>query len=162
MTTTIRSAAPADAALILQFIRELATFEKAPEAVRATVEDLLRDGFGSQPRFESFIAEVDGSSAGFALFFYNYSTWEGCTGIHLEDLYVSPWARGKGVGRALIEAVATRAAERRCTRLDLAVLHWNPAREVYQKLGFRALSDWVSYRLEGDALADLAHSSTKP
>ena len=72
MTTTIRSAAPADAALILQFIRELATFEKAPEAVRATVEDLLRDGFGSQPRFESFIAEVDGSSAGFALFFYNY------------------------------------------------------------------------------------------
>lgn len=162
MTTTIRPAVAADAALILQFIRELATFEKAPEAVKATVEDLLRDGFGSQPRFESFLAEVDGRSAGFALFFYNYSTWEGCAGIHLEDLYVSPWARGKGVGRALIEAVSTRAAERRCPRLDLSVLHWNPAREVYRKLGFRALSDWVSYRLEGDALADLAHSSTKP
>ena len=162
MTTTIRPAVPADAALILQFIRELATFEKAPEAVKATEEDLLRDGFGSQPRFESFIAEVDGRSAGFALFFHNYSTWEGCAGIHLEDLYVSPWARGKGVERALIEAVAARAAERRCPRLDLSVLHWNPAREVYQKLGFRALSDWVSYRLEGDALASLANSSMKP
>lgn len=162
MTTTIRPAVSSDAALILQFIRELATFEKAPEAVKATVEDLLRDGFGPQPRFESFIAEVNGRSAGFALFFYNYSTWEGCAGIHLEDLYVSPWARGKGVGRALLEAVAARAAERHCPRLDLSVLHWNSARDVYQKLGFRALNDWVSYRLEGDAIAALAQSAEKP
>jgi len=156
MATTVRPATPADAELILQFIRELAVFEKAPDAVKASAEDLRRDGFGPQPRFESFIAEVDDRPAGFALFFHNYSTWEGSIGIHLEDLFVSPWARGKGVGRALVAAVASRALERQCPRLDLSVLQWNPARQVYRNLGFHCMSDWVSYRLEGDALRAVA------
>lgn len=156
MATKIRPATPADAELILQFIRELAVFEKAPDAVKATAEDLRRDGFGPQPRFESFIAEVEDRPAGFALIFYNYSTWEGSIGIHLEDLFVSPWARNKGVGRALIAAVTARAVEQRCSRLDLSVLQWNPARQVYRGLGFQCLSEWVSYRLEGEALHTLA------
>ncbi|HOE48905.1 MAG TPA: GNAT family N-acetyltransferase [Polyangiaceae bacterium] len=156
MSITIRPATPDDVEFILQLIRDLATFEKAPDAVKATVEDLLRDGFGPHPRFESLIAQLDDRPAGFALYFYNYSTWEGTTGIHLEDIFVLPWARGHGVGRALIGAVAMRAKERRCPRLDLSVLHWNPAREVYRKLGFVPLSERVSYRLEGEALSQLA------
>ena len=156
MSTTIRPGTADDVDLILQLIRELAAFERAPDAVKATADDLRRDGFGPSPRFESLIAEVDGRPAGFALFFYNYSTWEGRCGVYLEDLFVSPWARGKGVGRALIAAIAARAVDQRCPRLDLSVLHWNPAREVYRRLGFRPLSDWVSYRLEDEALTHLA------
>ncbi len=152
----LRSAEKRDAALILAMIRELATFEKAADAVRATVADLERDGWGPEPRFEALIAELDGEPVGFALFHPNYSTWEGCAGLHLEDLYVRPQARGRGVGRALVARLAALTVARGGKRLTLSVLHWNPARDVYHALGFTHLDEWLAYRLEGEALARLA------
>src|SRR3546814_17450823 len=116
-------------------IRELAEFEREPDAVKATEADLLRDGWGPSPRFEALIAELDGVPAGFALYFHNYSTWEGRAGIYLEDLYVAERARGHGIGRKLMAALARLAAERDCRRLALRVLEWNPARRFYAGIG---------------------------
>jgi GNAT superfamily N-acetyltransferase len=152
----IRAAVPEDAAEIMAMITELAVFERAPEAVHATEADLLRDGWGDRPVFEALMAEIDGSPVGFALFFPKYSTWEGCAGLYIEDLYVRPTARGRGVGGALIARVAALTVERGGKRLDLSVLHWNPAREVYAALGFVHLEEWRSFRLEGEALLRLS------
>lgn len=152
----IRAAVPDDAAEIMAMITELAVFERAPEAVHATEADLLRDGWGDRPVFEALMAEIDGSPVGFALFFPKYSTWEGCAGLYIEDLYVRPTARGRGVGGALIARVAALTVERGGKRLDLSVLHWNPAREVYAALGFVHLEEWRSFRLEGEALLRLS------
>ncbi|RMD62645.1 MAG: GNAT family N-acetyltransferase [Alphaproteobacteria bacterium] len=152
----IRWARSADAATIVRLIRELAVFEKLEDHVRVTEADILRDGFGPQPRFECLLAEVDGVPAGFALFFPNYSTFEGRPGLYLEDIYVVPEARGSGVGRALMARLARIACERGWTRFDLSVLHWNPARAFYERLGFDHGADWLGYRLEGHALARLA------
>lgn len=152
----IRAAVPDDAAEIMAMITELAVFERAPEAVHATEADLLRDGWGDRPVFEALMAEIDGSPVGFALFFPKYSTWEGCAGLYIEDLYVRPTARGRGVGGALIARVAALTVERGGKRLDLSVLHWNPAREVYAALGFVHLEEWRSFRLEGAALLRLS------
>ena len=131
----IRPAVRADAAIILELIRELARFERAEESVQATVTDLERDGWGDTPRFEALIAEIDGAPIGFALYFHNYSTWEGRAGIYLEDLYVMPEARGSGAGRRLMTRLAAIAVERGCARLDFSVLDWNPARRFYASLG---------------------------
>lgn len=152
----IRPAEPRDAKEILAMITELAVFEKEPDAVLATEADLLRDGWGPTPKFEALMAERGGQILGFALFFSSYSTWEGREGIYLEDLYVRDAARGLGVGRALIARIAQLVAARGGKRLDLSVLTWNPAREVYDRLGFEHKSDWTGYRLTGDALAALA------
>lgn len=152
----IRDALPEDAAEIMAMIHELAVFERAPEAVHATEADLLRDGWGERPVFEALMAEIDGTPVGFALFFPKYSTWEGCAGLFIEDLYVRPTARGRGVGSALIARVASLTVERGGRRLDLSVLHWNPAREVYAALGFIHIEEWHSYRLEGVALQRLS------
>jgi GNAT superfamily N-acetyltransferase len=152
----IRPAEPRDAREILAMITELAVFEKEPDAVLATEADLLRDGWGPHPKFEALMAERDGQVLGFALFFSSYSTWEGREGIYLEDLYVRDAARGLGVGRALVVRIAQLVAERGGKRLDLSVLTWNPARDVYVRLGFDHKSDWTGYRLTGDALAALA------
>lgn len=152
----IRAAQREDAATILRLIRELAEFENMLDHVKASEEDILRDGFGPTPRFECLLAELDGAAVGLALFFHNYSTFEGRAGLYLEDLYVSPAARGAGLGRAIIARLASIAATRGFVRLDLGVLHWNPAREFYDKLGFGHMEDWLPYRLDGAALNKLA------
>jgi GNAT superfamily N-acetyltransferase len=154
--TTIRPATPADVETILEFIKGLAAFEREPDAVKTTTDDLLRDGFGEQPKFEVLIAEWDDKPVGVALFFPTYSTWEGCAGIHLEDIFVIEHARGQGVGRKLMAALAAIAIARGCARLELAVLHWNPAREFYHHLGMAHLEEWLPYRLSGEALQALA------
>jgi GNAT superfamily N-acetyltransferase len=152
----IRMADPADAGTILRLIRELAEFEDLLDQVRATEADILRDGFGPTPRFECLLAELDGAAVGFALFFHNYSTFEGRAGLYLEDIFVEPAARQAGVGRALMRRLAQIAIERGCARFDLWVLHWNPAREFYHRLGFDHMTDWLPYRLDGATLRALA------
>ena len=153
----VRAATRDDAPLILAFIRELAAYEKLAEEVVATEDTLAATLFGPRPYAFVLIAEVDGESAGFALFFHNYSTFLGRPGIFLEDLFVRPDGRGHGVGRALIARIAAIATERGCGRLEWAVLDWNEnAIGFYRKLGATALSDWTTYRLTGDALARLA------
>lgn len=153
----VRPAAPADAPVIVQLIRELAVYEKEPlTSVKATEADILRDGFGPQQRFESLLVELGGRPAGFALFFHNYSTWEGRAGIYLEDIFVSEWARGRNIGRRLLAEIAAIAEARGCRRVDLSVLHWNPARAFYERIGLVEMSDWRPYRLKGEALASLA------
>lgn len=152
----IRSAQPADVEIILGFIRALAAFEREPDAVKATPGDLLRDGFGEQPKFEVLIAELDGEPVGFALFFPTYSTWEGRPGMYLEDLFVAEHARGQDVGRKLMAALAAIVVARGCARLELAVLDWNPAQMFYHRLDMQHMKEWFPYRLSGKALQALA------
>ena len=150
-------AEPADASVILAMVRELTVFEREPlTSVEAREEDFLRDCFGPARRCEVLIGEVDERVQGYALFFHNYSTWVGRAGIHVEDLFVRDGARGLGLGRRLLAAVAQIAVERGCRRLDLAVLDWNPARELYEHLGFTPQSQWVPYRLAAKDIAKLA------
>jgi GNAT superfamily N-acetyltransferase len=157
---SIRAATPADIPAILDLIRALATYERAPNAVKTTEADLLRDGFGEQPCFECLIAENDeghGQPAGFALYFYNYSTWRGRPGIHLEDLFVLPRFRGQGIGKALLARVAARAAERGCPRLQWDVLAWNQtAIDFYQSLGAQFLDEWRIMRVADEGIGALA------
>ena len=155
-TITIRAATAEDVSTLLDLVRELALFENEPEAVVATEADLLRHGFGPEPRFEALIALADGKPAGFALFFPNFSTWEGRPGLYLEDLFVSEWARKHGVGRRLMARLAAIAVERGWARFDLSVLHWNPARQFYHRIGMRHLEEWLPYRVDGAALRALA------
>ena len=153
----IRPATPADIPVILRFIHELATYEREPDAVVATEADLLRDGFGPTPRFWSLIAELDGAPAGFALYFTSYSTWRGHHGIRLEDLYVTPSLRGKGIGKALLVRLAQIAVEQGCPRLEWDVLDWNAsAIAVYERIGAKILTERRIMRLSGDALTTLA------
>lgn len=155
---SIRSAAPADIPLILDLIHALATYEREPDAVQTTAADLLRDGFGEHPCFECLIAESEhGEGAGFALYFYNYSTWRGRTGIHLEDLFVLPQFRGLGIGKALLTRVAARAVEQGCVRLQWDVLEWNQtAIDFYQGLGAQFLDEWRIMRVNDNAIQTLA------
>jgi GNAT superfamily N-acetyltransferase len=158
---SIRAATPADIPLILDLIRALATYEREPDAVKTTEADLLRDGFGEHPCFECLVAENgDGKEpqpAGFALYFYNYSTWRGRPGIHLEDLFVLPRFRGQGIGKALLARVAARAAEQGCVRLQWDVLDWNQtAIDFYQSLGAQFLNEWRIMRVNDDAILSLA------
>jgi GNAT superfamily N-acetyltransferase len=155
---SIRAATPADIPLILDLIRALAAYEREPDAVKTTEADLLRDGFGEHPCFECLIAEDDGGEpAGFALYFYNYSTWRGRSGIHLEDLFVLPRFRGQGIGKSLLARVAARAAERGCVRLQWDVLEWNQtAIDFYQGLGAQFLDEWRIMRVNDDAIRSLA------
>jgi len=157
---TLRPATSADVPTILGFIRELATYERAPDAVVATEADLLRDGWGPTPRFNAIIADYDGAPAGFALYFTSYSTWRGHHGIRLEDLYVTPSLRGKGIGKALLVRLAQIAVEQGCPRFEWDVLDWNaPAIAVYESIGAQILTEWRIMRLEGDALQSLASKS---
>jgi len=157
MATTIRIATPADVPQILAFIRALAVYERAPDAVVATEEGLLRDGFGPRPFWECLIAEHDGRPAGFALYFFNYSTWVGRPGIYLEDLFVMPEMRGLGIGKALLKRVAAVAVENGCERLQWAVLDWNtPAIDFYAAMGGEFLDEWRNVRVSGEPLRRLA------
>jgi GNAT superfamily N-acetyltransferase len=153
----LRPATPADVPQILAFIRELAEYEREPHAVLATEADLHRDGFGPAKRFDCLIAEVDAAAAGFALYFHNYSTWRGHAGIHIEDLYVRPEHRGKGIGKALLTRVATIAVAEGCPRLQWDVLEWNtPAIGFYERIGATMMTEWRTMRVHRDTLPRLA------
>jgi GNAT superfamily N-acetyltransferase len=157
MATTIRPATAADVKQILVFVRALAEYERAPEAVVATEEGLLRDGFGPRAFYECLMAEHDGSPAGFALYFYNYSTWVGKPGIYLEDLFVLPELRGLGIGKGLLKGVAAAAVEKGLERIQWAVLDWNtPAIDFYASVGGEFLDEWRNVRVSGEALKKLA------
>jgi len=143
--------------MILNFIRALATYEREPDAVTATEEDLLRDGFGPVPYYHCLIGEWNGRPAGFAFYFFNYSTWVGRPGLYLEDIFVDPEFRGLGIGKALLAQVAAVAVERDCPRLQWEVLDWNtPAIEFYSALGASFLDEWRNVRMTGEAIAALA------
>ncbi|MFO0831311.1 MAG: GNAT family N-acetyltransferase [Phycisphaerales bacterium] len=149
----VRPAAPPDVPLILALVRDLAEYEHSLDQVVATEENLREDLFGPRPICGAVVGEVDGVGQGFALYFFNYSTWVGRRGLYLEDLFVRPAARGKGLGRALFVRVAQIAVEHGCQRMDWAVLDWNtPAIEFYRGLGAAGLTEWTLFRLKGDQL----------
>jgi GNAT superfamily N-acetyltransferase len=153
----IRPATREDAAAIVELITALAIYEREPQAVTATEADILRDGFGATPRFRCVIAEWDGQAAGFAFWFYNYSTWQGRPGLYLEDLFVKPEFRGKGIGKALLLFLAKVASDENCGRFEWSVLDWNtPAIEFYESLGAKLHREWLRMRVEGEALSELA------
>ena len=146
-----------DVPLIQQLIRELAEYERAPEEAVATVEGLTAALLGDPPQAEVLLAHVGADPAGFALFFYNFSTWTGKRGIYLEDIFVRPPMRRHGVGAALFGEIARIAVERDCPRLEWAVLNWNQlAIDFYEKIGATAKDDWTTYRLSGERLRKLA------
>lgn len=156
---SIRVATLADVSLILEFIKALAEYEKLAHAVEATEADIRRDLFGENPRCFCDIAEADGQPVGFALWFYNYSTFRGRAGIHLEDLFVKPEARGLGAGKALLRRLAQRCMDADLGRLEWSVLNWNtPAIEFYDSLNAAAMEEWTVRRLYGEALKALADS----
>ena len=153
----IRPAVAADAALILSLIRELADYEHMLDQVTATEAGIRTTLFGAKPAAECVIAELDGKPAGFALFFHNYSTFLGQPGLYLEDLYVKPELRSRGIGRKLLAHLARLALERGCGRFEWAVLDWNePAIRFYQGLGAKMMDAWRINRLTGEALEKLA------
>src|SRR5512138_3599613 len=149
----IRRPVAADVPEILALVRELAENENAPHELKATKADLLRDGFSGAPRFFVEMAEWGGAPAGFALWFFNYSTWEGRPGIYLEDLFVRPAFRGRGIGKALLVELAQIAVRENCGRFVWQVLDWNtPAIDFYKALGANVMSEWLTMRVEGEAL----------
>jgi GNAT superfamily N-acetyltransferase len=153
----LRSAVPADVPLMLDYVRELAEYERAPEKVVARSEDLERYVFGEQPLAFAVMAEWDGQPAGWAIWFYNFSTWEGRPGLYLEDLYVRPALRGHGIGKALLKHLARVALEKGCTRYVWQVLDWNtPSLEFYKAMGATVLEEWLTCRVEGEPLRRLA------
>ena len=155
----LRPATAADVPLILALVRELAEYERALDECRATEGALRETLFGDRPQAEVVVADVDGAPAGFALFFHNYSTWEARRGLYLEDLFVRPAARGRGVGRALLEHLAGVAVARGCGRFEWSVLDWNaPAIGFYEALGAREMREWRIMRVDGEALPRLAGS----
>jgi len=159
MTVSIRSATPADLPLIAQFIRDLADYEKLAHEVRFDEAKLGEKLFGPRPYAEVVIGEIDGTPQGFALFFHNFSTFEGRPGIYLEDLFVRPEARGSGLGKALLTHLAALCTERDCARLEWSVLDWNaPAIGFYQSLGAKLMDEWTVMRVDGEALTKLAAS----
>lgn len=157
MSLTIRRATATDVPTILALIRELAVYEREPDAIVATEGDLLRDGFGPSPAFHVHLAELDGETIGFALWFFTFSTWRGRRCLYLEDLFVRLEHRGRGAGLALMRALARVAVDEGCARLCWQVLDWNePAIAFYEKLGARMQREWLSVRLEGEPLLALA------
>lgn len=153
MTLSIRPATRADLPLIGELIRALAEYEKLAHEVRFDEAVMGEKLFGARPYAEVLIGEIDGAAQGFALFFHNFSTFEGKPGIYLEDLFVRPEARGSGLGKALLSRLAALAVERDCARLEWSVLDWNePAIGFYQNLGARLMDDWTVMRVDGAAL----------
>ena len=159
---TVRAATPADAAIIHRFSVALATFEGEPDAVKATPEILARDGFGPDAKFATVIAELDGRPVGYALYTFNYSVWEASRGIFVEDIWVEQDVRQAGVGRALMAALARECRDKGYGRIDLNVLHWNPARRFYEAIGCTHIDTWLPYRIRGAALQRLAQGWRSP
>ena len=159
-TFTIRPAMAADVPIILELIRALATYERAPNEVTATEKGLMEVLFGEKPAAEVLLAFEKDRAVGFAVFFHNFSTWLGRPGLYLEDLFVRPEDRGKGYGRALLVDLAKIARERGCGRMEWAVLTWNePAINFYRKLGAKPMDEWTVFRLTRDGIARLADAS---
>jgi GNAT superfamily N-acetyltransferase len=160
----LRPATREDVPLLLQLIRDLATYEREPEAVVATEASLLRDGFGPEPRYRAIVAEWDSEPAGFALWFFNYSTWLGKPGLYLEDLFVRPAMRGKGIGKALLCELAAVAVREGCGRFQWQVLDWNePSIRFYEGLGAKTMKEWSTMRVEGErALREMASRGGRP
>ncbi len=157
MSVSVRPATPSDASLIHQFIRDLAEYEKLLDAVEATEADTAAAPFGETPRAFADIAQIDGQPVGFALWFYNYSTFVGRHGIYLEDLFVRPAARGSGAGKALLAHLAKRCVAEGLGRLEWSVLDWNaPSIAFYDSLGAAAMDEWIIRRLTGESLKKLA------
>src|SRR5437660_9681242 len=153
----IRSATESDVPVILELIRALATYERAPNEVTATEEGLIEVLFGKKPAAEVLLAFENERAVGFAVFFHNFSTWLGRPGLYLEDLFVRPEDRGKGYGRALLIHLAKIARGRGCGRMEWAVLDWNePAIQFYRKLGAKSMDEWTVFRLTADGIAKLA------
>lgn len=154
----IREAVSEDASLIVRFIKDLAEYEREPQAAVVTEQDILRDGFSSdERRFSVLIAEWDSQPAGFAFYFFNYSTWIGKPGLYLEDLFVDPALRGKGIGKALLARLAAIAVEKNCYGMRWQVLDWNqPAIDFYNALGGEIMKEWLTVRLMGEPLKRLA------
>ena len=154
---TLRPAGPADAPLIVQYIRELAEFEREPEAAVVTEADNHRYAFSENPLIRVTMAECDDQPAGFALWFLNFSSWQGKPGIYLEDVFVRPAFRGKGIGTALLRDLAALAVKEGWTRFVWQVLDWNtPAIDFYEAMGARIMRPWLTCRVEGDAIEQLA------
>lgn len=157
MPVTVRPATPSDAGLVYQFIRDLAEYEKLLDSVEATEADLTAALFGAAPRAFAEIAELDGEPVGFALWFYNFSTFVGRHGIYLEDLFVRPSARGAGAGKALLASLAKRCFDENLGRLEWSVLDWNaPSIAFYDSLGAAAMDEWIIRRMTGEPLRRLA------
>jgi GNAT superfamily N-acetyltransferase len=155
----IRSASVEDVPIILELIRDLATYERAPDEVTATEEKLVDVLFGKRPAAEVLLAFEGKSPVGFAVFFHNFSTWLGRPGLYLEDLFVKPEKRGKGYGRALLIELAKIAHDRGCGRMEWAVLNWNePAIKFYHSLGAKPMDEWTVFRLTRDGIARLANA----
>jgi len=153
----IRTATPEDVPIILQLIHDLATYERAPDEVTATEEQLNQVLFGPRPAAEVVLALEGDAPVGFAVFFHNFSTWLGRPGLYLEDLFVKPEERGKGYGRALLVHLARIARDRGCGRMEWAVLDWNePAIQFYRALGAKPMHEWTVFRLTRDEILDLA------
>jgi GNAT superfamily N-acetyltransferase len=156
----IRPATAADVPIILELIRALATYERAPNDVTATEDGLSKVLFGEKPAAEVLLAFENETAVGFAVFFHNFSTWLGRPGLYLEDLFVRPEDRGKGYGRALLIHLAKIARDRGCGRMEWAVLDWNePAIQFYRKLGAKSMDDWTVFRLTRDGIAKLADAA---
>ena len=155
----IRSARVTDVPIILQLIRDLASYERAPNDVTANEEQLVDVLFGKKPAAEVLLAFENETPVGFAVFFHNFSTWLGRPGLYLEDLFVKPEKRGKGYGHALLVDLAKIARDRGCGRMEWAVLDWNdPAIQFYRKLGAKPMEEWTVFRLTRDGIAELAQS----
>lgn len=153
----LRPAVRADVPLVLSLIRELATYERDPDSVVATEEGLLRDGFGERPLFQVTIAEWSGTPVGFALWFFAYSTWRGQPTLYLEDLFVRPDVRGRGIGKEMMRYLARTALDTGCGRFVWQVLDWNtPSIEFYESLGAKVVREWLTCRLDGEGLQALA------
>ncbi|RRS08382.1 GNAT family N-acetyltransferase [Pseudoalteromonas sp. J010] len=157
MNISIRPAKITDAETILHFINELAVYEKEPDAVLNTVAEIEDKLFGTDARAHSVICESEGVAIGFAVYFFNYSTWLGKHGLYLEDLYVSQDKRGSGAGKGIMKYLAQLALEKGCGRFEWVVLDWNkPSIDFYESIGAKAQSEWIIYRLSGQALLDFA------
>ncbi|WP_278263403.1 GNAT family N-acetyltransferase [Nocardia sp. AG03] len=154
---SVRRATPADVAAMVELVHELAAYEKAPEQCTLTTDQLRTALFGTRPALFAHVAEHEGAVVGCAIWFLNYSTWDGVHGIYLEDLYVRPAARGSGLGRALVAALAAEAVRHGYSRVSWSVLTWNtPSIAFYEALGAAAQDEWIGYRLAGPELAALA------
>nr|WP_314862967.1 GNAT family N-acetyltransferase [uncultured Undibacterium sp.] len=157
MSLIIRKAVPADAAIIHGFIVELAVYEKAEHEVKASIAEIESSIFSGDSPAKALICELNGEAIGFAVYFYNYSTWQGRKGLYLEDLYVSLKHRGLGAGKFLLRHLAKIAVEEGCGRFEWSVLDWNqPAIDFYDAVGAKAQAEWVKYRLAGDDLFNFA------
>jgi GNAT superfamily N-acetyltransferase len=159
MSITIRDAVSSDTQTILDFIIELAIYEKAEHEVKTNVEETKKAIFGENSTVKALICEYEDKAIGSAVYFYNYSTWLGKNGIYLEDLYISEKSRGVGAGKAMLKYLANKAINEDCGRFEWSCLDWNtPSREFYESLGAKSQDEWIGYRLEGESLRSFAQS----